>query len=145
MEDRKATLCSVAGAILKLQHSFFEKGQEYLVPLTLGRIAEELGLHESTVSRAIRGKYIQCVWGTYEMRDFFPSGIAGKDTDWTPEAVKRIIRDLIDGEDKRAAYSDRKIAELLLEQGAVISRRTVAKYRESMRIASAPGRREYLI
>lgn len=145
MEDRKSTLCSVAGAILKLQHSFFEKGQEYLVPLTLGRIAEELGLHESTVSRAIRGKYIQCVWGTYEMRDFFPSGIAGKDTDWTPEAVKRIIRDLIDGEDKRAAYSDRKIAELLLEQGAVISRRTVAKYRESMRIASAPGRREYLI
>ncbi|MNC61219.1 RNA polymerase sigma-54 factor [compost metagenome] len=57
--------------------------------------------------------------------------------------MKRIIRDLIEGEDKRAAYSDRRIAELLLEQGVVISRRTVAKYRESMRIASAPGRREY--
>ncbi|MDQ0192519.1 RNA polymerase factor sigma-54 [Paenibacillus wynnii] len=145
IEDRKATLCSVAGAILKLQRSFFERGQDYLVPLTLGRIAEELVLHESTVSRAIRGKYVQCVWGTFELKYFFPSGIAGEDTDWTPDALKRIIRDLIEGEDKRAAYSDRRIAELLLEQGAVISRRTVAKYRESMLIASAPGRREYPI
>ncbi|GGF99548.1 RNA polymerase sigma-54 factor [Paenibacillus albidus] len=145
LEDRKATLCSVAGAILKLQRPFFERGKDYLVPLTLGRIAEELDLHESTVSRAVRGKYVQCVWGTFELKYFFPSGIAGEDSDWTPDALKRIIRDLIEGEDKRAAYSDRRIAELLLEQGIVISRRTVAKYRESMRIASAPGRREYPI
>jgi RNA polymerase sigma-54 factor len=145
IEDRKATLCSVVGTILMLQRSFFERGQDYLVPLTLGRLAEELGLHESTVSRAIRGKYVQCVWGTFELKYFFPSGIAGENTDWTPDALKRIIRDLIEGEDKRVAYSDRRIAELLLEQGAVISRRTVAKYRESMRIASAPGRREYPI
>lgn len=143
LEDRKVTLCSVAGAILKLQQPFFERGKDYLVPLTLGRIAEELDLHESTVSRAVRGKYVQCVWGTFELKYFFPSGIAGEDSNWTPDALKRIIRDLIEGEDKRAAYSDRRIAELLLEQGVVISRRTVAKYRESMRIASAPGRREY--
>lgn len=145
IEDRKATLCRVAGAILKLQQSFFERGQDYLVPLTLGRVAEELELHESTVSRTIKGKYVQCVWGTFELKYFFPSGIAGEAADWTPDALKRIIRDLIEGEDKRAAYSDRRIAELMLEQGAVISRRTVAKYRESMRIASAPGRREYPI
>ncbi|MCE3202349.1 RNA polymerase factor sigma-54 [Paenibacillus sonchi] len=143
LEERKKTLCRVAGAILKLQRPFFERGQDYLAPLTLGRIAEELELHESTVSRAVRGKYMQCVWGTFELKYFFPSGIAGEDSDWTPDALKRVIRDLIEGEDKQAAYSDRRIAELLLEQGAVISRRTVAKYRESMRIASAPGRREY--
>ncbi|WP_340397225.1 RNA polymerase factor sigma-54 [Paenibacillus sp. FSL E2-0202] len=143
IEDRKATLCSVAGAILKLQQSFFERGKDYLVPLTLGRIAEELELHESTVSRAIRGKYVQCVWGTFELKYFFPTGIAGEAAHWTPDALKRVIRDLIEGEDKRAAYSDRRIAELLLEQGVVLSRRTVAKYRESMRIASATGRREY--
>ncbi|MEK4059873.1 MULTISPECIES: RNA polymerase factor sigma-54 [Paenibacillus] len=145
IEERKVTLCSVVGAILKLQRPFFERGQDYLMPLTLGRIAEELDLHESTVSRAIRGKYVQCTWGTFELKYFFPSGITGEDTDWTPDALKRIIRDIIEGEDKRAAYSDRRIAELLLEQGAVLSRRTVAKYRESMRIASAPGRRDYPI
>ncbi|AIQ70178.1 RNA polymerase factor sigma-54 [Paenibacillus graminis] len=145
LEERKKTLCRVAGAILKLQRPFFERGQDYLVPLTLGRIAEELELHESTVSRAVRGKYMQCIWGTFELKYFFPSGISGEASDWTPDALKRVIRDLIEGEDKQAAYSDRRIAELLLEQGAVISRRTVAKYRESMRIASAPGRREYPI
>ncbi|QQZ64432.1 hypothetical protein JI735_32430 [Paenibacillus sonchi] len=74
---------------------------------------------------------------------FFSFRNCGEDSDWTPDALKRVIRDLIEGEDKQAAYSDRRIAELLLEQGAVISRRTVAKYRESMRIASAPGRREF--
>ncbi|MNB85600.1 RNA polymerase sigma-54 factor [compost metagenome] len=145
LEDRKATLCSVAGAILKMQRSFFERGKDYLVPLTLGRIAEELNLHESTVSRAIRGKFLRCIWGTFELKYFFPSEIAGDASGWTPDALKRIIRDLIEEEDKQAAYSDRRIAELLLEQGVVISRRTVAKYRESMRIAAAPGRREYLM
>ncbi|MBY9081360.1 RNA polymerase factor sigma-54 [Paenibacillus sp. HN-1] len=145
LEDRKATLCSVAGAILKVQRSFFERGKDYLVPLTLSKIAEELNLHESTVSRAIRGKFLRCIWGTFELKYFFPSEIAGEASGWTPDALKRIIRDLIEEEDKQAAYSDRRIAELLLEQGVVISRRTVAKYRESMRIAAAPGRREYLM
>lgn len=137
VEQRKTTLEKVGKAIAEWQRAFFVNGGE-LVPMRLEDIAGETGLHISTVSRAVKNKYIQCFRGIYPMGDFF-IGTVGEHT---PEEVKRQMRLVIQEEDKKKPKSDQKIVEVLEKKGISISRRTVAKYRTEMGIAGAGGRRE---
>lgn len=143
---RRRTLFRTTAAIVEWQRAFFEKGPKYLMPMVLKDIADRLGLHESTVSRATKHKYVHCDWGTYELKRFFtPALNPNKCPGMSGNDAKRMIRDIVDHENKSKTRSDREIAELLQRQGVFISRRTVAKYRESMNIASAADRRQRAI
>ncbi|WP_124728350.1 RNA polymerase factor sigma-54 [Staphylospora marina] len=145
IEQRRDTIHRVAEAIVNRQREFLDGGMEYLKPLTLKQIAEEVGVHESTVSRVTRGKYMQTPRGLYPFRFFFPSGLsttAGDDL--ASGTVKEKIRSIIDGENRQQPLSDRQIAEMLSGEGIRISRRTVAKYREEMGIPSSNGRKRFL-
>jgi len=145
ISQRNNTLLQVTKAIIDHQEAFFAKGPGNLKPMKLSDIAEVVGIHESTVSRAARDKYIQCSWGIYPMNYLFSKGIESKGVGGkvTPEEIKTRIRTLIAKEDKQKPYSDRVITELLNEQGITISRRTVAKYREDMEVKDASGRRVF--
>ena len=140
ISSRRGTLLNITKALTQRQQDFFEKGPGYLRPLKLSDVAEELGIHESTVSRGIRDKYIQCSWGIYPMSYFFSRGILSEET---PAKIKSCIRKWIKNEDKQKPFSDQKIADLFKQQGIPISRRTVAKYRTQMGIRDAAGRKEY--
>ena len=140
ISSRRGTLLNITKALTQRQQDFFEKGPGYLRPLKLSDVAEELGIHESTVSRGIRDKYIQCSWGIYPMSYFFSRGILSEET---PDKIKSCIRKWIKNEDKQKSFSDQKIADLFKQQGIPISRRTVAKYRTQMGIRDAAGRKEY--
>lgn len=140
ISSRRGTLLNIRKALTQRQQDFFEKGPGYLRPLKLSDVAEELGIHESTVSRGIRDKYIQCSWGIYPMSYFFSRGILSEET---PDKIKSCIRKWIKNEDKQKPFSDQKIADLFKQQGIPISRRTVAKYRTQMGIRDAAGRKEY--
>lgn len=137
---RKKTLYRVMESILSYQRDFFSGGN--LKPLTLKKIAEEIGLHESTVSRATAGKYVETPQGTFELKSFFPSGFTNEEgLSLTSDAVKRRIAAIIAREQKENPLSDRNIAESLQSEGVKISRRTVAKYREEMGIPTAAERK----
>ncbi len=138
IEQRKTTLQNVAETIVNWQRAFFSEGGG-LVPMRLADISKETALHSSTVSRAVKNKYLQCSRGIYPMSYFFVGTIG----DNTPSDAKDMIRDIIEKEDKKKPKSDQKIAELLEKKGFQISRRTVAKYRSEMGIAEAGGRKEY--
>ena len=140
ISSRRGTLLNITKALTQRQQDFFEKGPGYLRPLKLSDVAEELGIHESTVGRGIRDKYIQCSWGIYPMSYFFSRGILSEET---PDKIKSCIRKWIKNEDKQKPFSDQKIADLFKQQGIPISRRTVAKYRTQMGIRDAAGRKEY--
>ena len=140
ISSRRGTLLNITKALTQRQQDFFEKGPGYLRPLKLSDVAEELGIHESTVSRGIRDKYIQCSWGIYPMSYFFSRGILSEET---PDKIKSCIRKWVKNEDKKKPFSDQKIADLFKQQGIPISRRTVAKYRTQMGIRDAAGRKEY--
>ncbi|WP_256381166.1 hypothetical protein [Blautia sp. Marseille-P3201T] len=116
----------------------FQKGRSYLQPMTQKEAAEKLQVHPSTVSRAVQGKYLQCAWGMFPLSFFFSSG-----TEKSTEYVKECLKDVIENEDKKNPYSDRALAEKLQEMGIDISRRTIAKYRNSMNISEALGRKVY--
>jgi RNA polymerase sigma-54 factor len=144
IEQRNQTIYNVVKAVVDSQAAFFDGGEKYLKPLTLRKIADALGIHESTVSRSVNGKYMQTPRGTYEIRYFFTSGVK----DGSPEGVssggiKALIRELIAGENEASPLSDQCIADKLSERGIAISRRTVAKYREEAGIPSSSGRRRY--
>ena len=127
------------------QQDFFVSGTKALKPMTLRDIADDLGIHESTVSRASAGKYVQTPRGTYELSFFFHSGVqsvAGEGV--SSEAIKRLISEIIEAEDPRNPLSDLAITKKLQSQGIMVSRRTVAKYRESVGIPSSMGRRRYV-
>lgn len=144
IEQRKQTIYNVASAVVKYQKDFFEKGEKYLKTLTLKQIADEVGMHESTVSRSINGKYMQSPRGVYEMKFFFSSGVSGEDgTGVSSNSIKSIIKDMVDKEDPTKPLSDQDMAEMLSEKGIAISRRTVAKYREGMNILSSSKRRRF--
>ena len=130
---------------MKAQRDFFDGGEESLKSLTLKQVANSLNMHESTVSRAINGKYIQTPEGVFELKYFFPSKIssAGDGEGLSSSSVKFIIKDVVCGEDPKKPYSDREIADLLKNRGIDISRRTVAKYREELGIVSSSKRRRY--
>lgn len=146
VQQRNSTLLALSERILCRQMKFFKEGSRYLEPVTQKEVAEELGLNPSTVSRAVKGKYLQCTWGMYPLEYFFTVGIekeAGTNKEVTAEYIKSRILQIIEKEDKSKPYSDRMIGEKLQETGISISRRTVAKYRESMNIGDALGRKQY--
>nr|WP_045767711.1 RNA polymerase factor sigma-54 [Xanthomonas albilineans] len=141
VEARGETLLKVTRCLLRQQAGFLEFGEQALRPLTLREIAGELGLHESTISRAIARKYVRTPRGTIPLRAFFASGI---DTDSGGEAsstaIQAMIRRLIETENPRKPLSDAKLADLLKNTGVPVARRTVAKYREAMNIPASHER-----
>src|SRR5690606_30427942 len=145
IEQRRLTLQQLAEALVEKQYEFLEKGMAHLKPLTLKEIADHIGVHESTVSRAVRKKVIQTPKGIFELKDLFTSKVASTSgSDVSSTAVKHAIKQLIDAEDKRKPLSDQKISDLLKErEGITVSRRTVAKYREEMNIPSSSKRKRF--
>lgn len=144
IEQRKRTIYNVACAVVEHQKDFFDNGAKYLKTLTLKQIADSIGMHESTVSRAVNGKYMQTPRGVFEIKYFFSSGISGNDGEGvSSNSIKTIIKEIIDNEDTSKPYSDQDIVGILSEKGIEISRRTVAKYREGMNILSSSKRRRY--
>jgi len=135
---RQSTLLKVVAAIAERQADFLRRGALGLKPLTLRDVAEAAGMHESTVSRATRGKYAQTPYGLYELKYFFTTGLrAGDGTEASAESVKAKIRAIIEGEHRERPLSDQWIANALNAEGIRISRRTVMKYREEMGILSS--------
>ncbi len=144
IEQRKQTIYNVASAVVKYQQDFFDNGEKSLKTLTLKQIAEDVGVHESTVSRSINGKYMQSPRGVFELKYFFSSGVSGEDgTGVSSNSVKSIIKEIIAGENPQKPYSDQDMVEILKNKGIDISRRTVAKYREGMNILSSSKRRRF--
>ncbi|MDP4164561.1 MAG: RNA polymerase factor sigma-54 [Bacillota bacterium] len=145
IEQRKETLTKVVMKIAEKQPLFFQKGPEYLRPMTMKEVAGELGIHESTVSRVVREKYVQTPSGTFELRTFFTSTIQTTAEENTSSAtVKNAIASLIGNEKKQKPLSDQDIVDLLENgEGIVVSRRTVAKYRDQLGIPSSPKRKRY--
>lgn len=137
---REETLAAVAEAIMDWQREFFEKGKASLKPMNLLDIAQELDVHESTVSRAVRDKYLECRWGIFELKYFF----SNKTSDGNNCNVLTCIQEIIRSENKQKPLSDAKIAEQLEKKGIRISRRTVTKYREQMQIPNTQMRKEYV-
>ena len=147
IEQRRSTLMACAECILELQEAFFHKGPGHLVPLSLADVAGRIGVHESTVSRAVKDKYIQCSMGVYPLSYFFSRGLgasasAGEEAA-SPDAAKALLKKFIAGEDKKKPLSDQKLCELMAAQGCPLSRRTVAKYRDELHIPSTAGRKQY--
>ncbi|GIN19728.1 RNA polymerase factor sigma-54 [Siminovitchia fordii] len=147
IEQRKQTLMKVGMAIIEEQQDFFLKGPRFLKPLTLKDVAEKIDVHESTVSRAIRGKYIQTPSGMHELKKFFSQALQSNAASDGEQAsagqAKTLIKGLIDKEDKSKPLSDQAIANMLKDKGLTLSRRTVAKYREQLRIPSSTKRKRY--
>lgn len=152
--QRNNTLFSVVREIVTFQADFFQSGPAAMRPLRLIDIAGRLGVHESTVSRAIHQKYLQSTWGTYPLSAFFPKNAnrsagrleSGAITDasvMTVADIKAALKEIIASENKTRPYSDRILAEMLSSRGYTISRRTVAKYREEENIPGTSGRKEY--
>lgn len=143
LHQRATTILKVASEIVRQQDAFFEKGIQYLRPLVLRDIADAIGMHESTVSRVTSNKFAATPRGIFELKYFFTSSIAssGGGEAHSAEAVRHRIKGLIDAEPATAILSDDRIVELLRADGVDIARRTVAKYREAMRIPSSVQRR----
>ena len=138
INQRNHTLLRVSRAIVAFQRPFFMNGPKHLAPLTLADIAQELGIHEATVSRTVNGKYMQTEWGIYELRHFFTNSIRGAGSGgsrFSKEGVKEIIKELIGSESRH--FSDKEIMEILAKQGIVLARRTVAKYRNEQNLGSS--------
>ena len=144
IEQRKQTIFNVVSSVVKHQREFFDNGSKYLKTLTLKDIAEELGIHESTVSRSINGKYLQCPRGVYEIKYFFSAGVSDQVGEGvSSNSIKEFMKEIIDGEDKHRPYSDQTIVKILEDKGFNISRRTVAKYRDELGILSSSKRKRY--
>jgi len=145
IEQRKNTLLKVAQSIVRNQTEFFERGPLCLRPLPMSKVADEVGVHLATVSRAVSGKYLQCAWGILPLRKFFSGGTEdtnGQAHSW--EAIRVKLQQIIDGEDKAKPLNDDQIREKLAEVGIPnLARRTVAKYRKLMNIPTARFRKRY--
>lgn len=144
IQQRQRTIHKVTESIVKFQRDFFDKGIAHLKPLILRDVAEDIGMHESTVSRVTTAKYVHTPQGIFELKYFFNSSIArtGGD-DIASEAVKNHIKQLVSTENAKNPYSDQKIVELLKAQGIEIARRTVAKYREVLGVLPSSKRKKY--
>jgi len=142
IEQRKNTILRTCEAIVRRQQDFLEKGVEALRPMMIKEVAEEIGVHPSTVSRAVSNKYVHTAQGVYELRFFFSEGVNGPEGSGTPlMLLKRKVKKLIEEEDPSKPLTDDQIASLLQGQGIEVTRRTVAKYREDLRIPSTHQRR----
>lgn len=145
ISKRNRTLTRLARFLVEEQKEFFQHGKGHLKPLRMRDAAEKLEIHESTVSRAVKEKYLQCCWGVFPLEYFFTRGLGekeGKETIAT-DRILEVLKEIIAGEDKKKPYSDQKLAVQLAGRGITISRRTVAKYREGLQIPDCRGRREY--
>lgn len=140
LEMRHQTLLRTARVVFERQQAFLENGEEGMVSLTLREVAEAISMHESTVCRVTSNKWVQTPWGVYELKAFFPSQIAGAVNETSGTAVKAMIRRIIDNENRGLPLCDGDIAALLARKGIRVARRTVAKYREAMKIAPAKER-----
>ncbi|MFK9090135.1 RNA polymerase factor sigma-54 [Bacillus salipaludis] len=146
IEQRKETLTRVVAKIVEKQPAFFQKGTQYLVPMTMKEVAAELDIHESTVSRAVREKYVQTPTGTFALKTFFTSTIqtTSADENTSSTQVKNVISKLIEQENKEKPLSDQEIVEQLkMTEGIVVSRRTIAKYRDQLGIPSSSKRKRF--
>ncbi|MBQ4651039.1 MAG: RNA polymerase factor sigma-54 [Firmicutes bacterium] len=144
IEQRKQTIYNVVSSVIEHQKDFLDNGPKYLKTLTLKQVAEDLNVHESTVSRSINGKYMQTPRGVFEIKYFFSSGVVDSSGEgMSSNSIKTFIKEIIDSEDPKKPYSDQDMVEILSRKGIEISRRTVAKYREGMNILSSSKRRRY--
>ncbi len=143
IERRRGTILKITQAIMERQSDFLEKGIEHLHPMTLRDIAEEVGMHEATISRVTSSKYVETPRGTFPLKYFFSSGLASDTGEsQSSRAVRSRIRDLLDAEDPKKPLSDQRLADLLHAEGTRIARRTVTKYREQMKILPTNMRRQ---
>ena len=144
IEQRRRTVLNVTESIFEVQKDFLEEGIKGLKPLLLRQIAEMANVHESTVSRVSRGKYVQTPQGIYELKNFFSTGVedaSGRQTSTT--VVKDMIKEMIETEDADKPYSDKDIVDILLKKkGIAMARRTVAKYRCDLNIPPSPKRKK---
>lgn len=144
IHQRQRTIYKVAESIVKHQREFFEKGAAHLKPMILRDIANDIGMHESTVSRVTTAKYVHTPQGIYELKYFFNSGISSSEgADLASESVKLKIKDLVAKEDTKNPLSDQKIVEMLKVEGIQIARRTVAKYRDMLKILPSSQRKKF--
>jgi RNA polymerase sigma-54 factor len=145
LRSRHETLLKVAGCIVERQRGFLEHGEEAMQPLILRDVAEEVGMHESTISRVTTQKYMLTPRGVYEFKYFFSSHVSTSDGGAaSATAIRALIRKLIGEENVSKPLSDNKIANLLGDQGIQVARRTVAKYRESMTIPPSNERKRLM-
>jgi RNA polymerase sigma-54 factor len=144
IHQRQRTLLMVTHSIIKFQREFFDHGVSHLKPLVLKDVANDIGMHESTVSRATANKYAHTPQGIHELKYFFTSSLRGADgEDVSAESVRKKIKEIIGSEDPSIPYSDQSIAERLAKDNIEIARRTVAKYRELMGILPSSKRRQF--
>ncbi|BCR05488.1 RNA polymerase sigma-54 factor [Desulfuromonas versatilis] len=142
IHQRQRTIYKVTRSIVKFQREFFDKGIEYLKPLVLRDVAEDIEMHESTISRVTTNKYVQTPQGLFELKFFFNSGISTTQGESiASESVKSKIKEIIGAENPKKPYSDQKIVEILKEHGIDIARRTVTKYREMLGVGSSTERK----
>jgi len=144
IQQRKSTITRVIRQVVDAQREFFDKGPEFLKPLPMIQVADQLGIHVATVSRAVSEKWIQTPRGVYPLRKFFSGGTHsadGEEMSW--DAVKEKLKAIIDSEDKLNPLNDDEIVARLKDQGIELARRTVAKYRKILNIPTARQRREF--
>jgi RNA polymerase sigma-54 factor len=145
IHQRQRTIYKVAKSLVKFQRDFFDKGVEYLKPLSLKDVAQDISMHESTVSRVTNSKYMHTPQGIHELKFFFNSSVnTTSGGEISAESVKQKISQIITTEDVARPHSDQEITRILREMGVDIARRTVTKYRESMNILSSTKRKKYL-
>ena len=142
IEQRKQTILKVCHSIIERQHEFLERGADYMAPMMIKEVAEEIGVHPSTVSRAVANKYVHTPQGVFELRYFFSESVQGPDGGGTSLlSLKRRVKKLIEDEDPKRPLTDEQLTRVLQSQGIDVTRRTVAKYREDMKIPSTHQRR----
>ncbi|GMG65714.1 RNA polymerase factor sigma-54 [Tetragenococcus halophilus] len=143
VQQRGDTIYRVGKAIVSHQKDFFLDKDRPVKPLTLKDISEELEIHESTVSRAVNGKYLETVFGVFELKSFFSKKIGENSNESSANDAKHLLQQLVEQEDKAKPLSDQKLTELMKDKGIAISRRTVAKYRDALNIAGSSKRKRY--
>ena len=142
IQQRQETIFRVTESIFRHQRDFLEQGVKALKPLVLREVAEDIEMHESTVSRVTTNKYVHTPQGVFELKFFFSSSLKGGEGDVSAQSVKAKLKTLIESENPKAPYSDQALVKLLAEQDVVIARRTVAKYRESLGFLSSSKRKK---
>ena len=142
VDQRQKTILKVATSIINFQRDFLDHGIEHLRPLVLRDVANDIGMHESTVSRVVNNKYMHTPQGVYEMKFFFHSGISSSFGESVSSVtIKQRIRKIIEAEDAKRPLSDSKIVSILQKEGLMLARRTIAKYREELKIPTSNQRK----
>jgi RNA polymerase sigma-54 factor len=144
LHQRQATILSIGKEIVKRQREFMDKGVAHLKPLTMVQVAQVVGVHETTVSRGVSGKYMQTPQGIFEMKYFFTAGLqTDSGADVSNTSVKDMVAEIFKGENPGKPLSDQEVMAMLKAKGIVIARRTVAKYRAELNILPSNLRKVY--